>query len=472
MRLSLAVSVFLTGCAAASPPTPAPATEKPLSNASSAFQVTLSPLPHARDLLPDSPFGINLALSPDAPDLEARLDALLRAGIKWGRQDFSWKRIEKAGGEYDFGPYDRLLDALTRHGILIFGDLTGAPAFHDPRTPEGIEAYAAFARAAVRRYAGRVDLWQIWNEPNGGLWKESPEKYGALLERAGRAIHESNPNSKVLALNMAFTDTLWAQKVFKAVPWDAFDIVCFHPYRAMCAPEEPFDWWVLDQYVKADYWHRKDLTPDFPMVRMTFEEQTDQLVGLMKTFGRPKPLWVTEICWNTDLHPYGVSELRSADLLVRFYLTAIASGKIGKVFWWTLKDGGPLQFDKAQMVGLMRSGLEPKYSYFAYAVMARMLEGKRWVRNDAWGPEVFAAVFTDDQSEEDTVVLWSPKDYAYARVNNTPAGLAVTDLYGTRRVVTWDERRTKSNPIPVGQSPIYVTGPRGLKVSIRPNPDW
>jgi hypothetical protein len=443
----------------------------PPATAASAFSVTLPPHRHASALLAGSPFGINTALRPDAPDLERRLEAMQEAGIKWGRQDFGWARIEKEKGAYDFAPYDRLLEALTRRGILIFGNLTGHPAFHDPRTPEGVEAYTAFARAAVARYAGRVDHWQIWNEPNGGYWKGTPEEYARLLAAAGKAIHETNPKAKVLALNMAFCDVLWAERVMKLVPYDAFDIVCFHPYRAMCAPEEPFDWWVLDQYVKGN-WHKAGLTPEYPLVRMTFEQQTDELVKVMRKFGDPKPLWVTEICWNTDIHPYGVSELRSAELLVRFYLTCLGSRKVEKVFWWTLRDGGGLQFDKAQMVGLMRADLSPKYSYSAHAVMARMLEGKTWVRNDAWGPEVYAAIFTDEAAAEDTAVLWSPKDFAYVRIANTEKGLAQYDLFGTRRVVAWDPRRTRHNPFPVGQSPIYVTGPKGLKVTVRPNPGW
>jgi len=35
--------------------------------------------------------------------------------------------------------------------------------------------------------------------------------------------------------------------------------------------------------------------------------------------------------------PYSVSELREADLAVRFYLLSIASRKIEKVFWWTVR---------------------------------------------------------------------------------------------------------------------------------------
>ncbi len=470
MRKNALALALLAACSNPSP-VPMQGAPSPAATAQNAFTVKLPPHRHAAALLPDSPFGINTALRPDAPDLEARLGAMQEAGIKWGRQDFGWARIEKERGKYDFEPYDRLLEALTKHGILIFGNLTGHPAFHDPRTPEGVEAYSAFARAAVARYAGKVDHWQIWNEPNGGYWKGTPEEYARLLAAAGKAIHGTNPKAKVLALNMAFCDVLWAERVMKLVPYDAFDIVCFHPYRAMCAPEEPFDGWVLDQYVKGN-WHKAGLTPEYPLVRMTFEQQTDELVKIMRKFGEPKPLWVTEICWNTDIHPYGVSEMRSAELLVRFYLACIASRKVEKAFWWTLRDGGGLQFDKAQMVGLMRSDLSPKYSYFAYAVMARMLEGKKWVRNDSWGPDVYAAVFADEAAGEETAVLWSPRDYAYVRITNSEKGLAQFDLFGTKRLVAWDARRTRNNPFPVGQSPVYVVGPAGFKITVRPNPGW
>src|SRR2546429_181785 len=71
-----------------------------------------------------------------------------------------------------------------------------------------------------------------------------------LLAAAGKAIHETNPNARVLGLNMAFCDALWTEKILQRVPFDCFDIICFHPYRNPNAPEDKFDWWVLDQYVK------------------------------------------------------------------------------------------------------------------------------------------------------------------------------------------------------------------------------
>jgi hypothetical protein len=445
-----------------------PAADPPA--AESGFTVKHAPHRFAADLLPDSPFGINTALRPDAPNLEARLAAMQEAGIKWGRQDFTWRRIEREKGRYDFEPYERLEAACRRRGILIFGCLTSAPEFHDPGTREGADAYAAFAAACARRFAGKVDHWQIWNEPNGGFWKGTPEEYARLLAASGKAIHEANPRAKVLGLNMAFCDVLWAERILKLVPHDCFDIACFHPYRPPSAPEDGFDWWELDQYVKS--WHKQDLTPDYPLVRMTFLEQAEELRKVMARFGEPKPMWVTEICWNTHIHPYGTSELRQADLAVRFHLLAIASRRVEKVFWWTLKDGGTRQFDQADMVGLMRADLSPKYAYHAFAVMTREIEGKRWARNDAFGPDVYAAVFEDPAGGDDLIAAWSPKPFAYLKVNVTEKGIQVVDVFGTRRRVPFDPVRTKALTVPVGESPIYIIGPRGLKAAPRPDPGW
>ena len=353
--------------------------------ASNSFHVVLGPTPHPTALLTNSPFGINTAFRPGRERLEAELTAMKELGIKWGRQDFSWNRIETEKGHYEFTPYDELVERCRHYGLLLFGNLTAQPDFYDLQGDEAVTAYANFARAAATHFAGRVDTWQIWNEPNLGFLKGDATVYAKFLAAAGQAIHQANPRAKVLAMNMAFCDVLWAEQVMQRVPYDAFDVVCFHPYRNPNAPEDPMDWWVLDQYVKR--FHAKDLTPDYPLVRMSFLEQTDELIKVMRKFGDPKPLWVTEICFNTHIHPYGVSELREADLLVRFYLLAWASQKIEKVFWWTLCDRGPQQFDAAEMVGLAREDLSPKYAYYAYGVMTRMLEGKRWVRNDAWGPD-------------------------------------------------------------------------------------
>jgi hypothetical protein len=432
--------------------------------------VALPPPPSPRLLLPDSPFGINTAFEPDTPDLVARLEAMQVAGIKWGRQDFTWRRIEKSPGEYGWSGYDRLVQLCQQHGIMLVGNLVYEPKFHDPRTAAGVEAYCAFARAAALRYAGQVDDWQIWNEPNGGYWKGNADEYARLLAAAGRTIHAANPKSRVLGLNSAFCDVRFAKAILNQVPSHCFDIACFHPYRPPSAPEDRFDWWMLDQYVKS--WNKARLSPDYPLVKMTYLEQAAELGRVLDSFDAPKPLWVTEMCWNTHIHPYGVSELRQADLLVRFYVLSLASRQVDKVFWWTLADIGTRQFDQADMVGLMRADLTPKYAYHAYSFMTRMLEGKAWLRNDAFGPDVFVCVFRDAVKEEDILVAWANRPSAYIRVSNTARGLDCYDLFGTQRHVPFDKVRTGSLPVPLGESPIYLVGAPGTAAKVRPDPGW
>lgn len=77
----------------------APAAEKEMP--ANSFSAALPPLAGPSSLSPDSPFGINTAFHPGTTDLTARLEAMRQAGIKWGRQEFTWKQIVKKKGEYE-----------------------------------------------------------------------------------------------------------------------------------------------------------------------------------------------------------------------------------------------------------------------------------------------------------------------------------------------------------------------------------
>ena len=70
------------------------------------------------------------------------------------------------------------------------------------------------------------------------------------------------------------------------------------------------------------------------------------------------------------------------------------------------------------------------------------------------------------------MVLWSPKPFAYVRITNTEKGLTFYDIFGTKRVATYDKVRTSHLPVPLGESPIYVVGPKGMKATVRPDPGW
>jgi hypothetical protein len=425
------------------------------------LKVNLPPPACPKELLLDSPFGINTAVSRGEPNQDNRLKLMQDAGIKWGRQDLTWRRIEVKPGVYQWDYYDRLIDELLEHGIMILADLAYEPVWVREKinSPEAVEAYVRFVRAAVSRYKDKVKHWQIWNEPNfgGHFWRGTPEQYANFLKAAGKAIHEIDPEAKVAGFNTAFVDLRWTEKILSLIPYDCFDILCFHPYRPPNSPEEKADLWFRDHYSKTD-----------PMARYDYLTQVEKLWELMSQFGNPKPLWVTEICWNSHIHPYGSSELRQADMLVRFYVLSVASGKVKKVFWWTLRDGGTREYDQGDMVGLVRHNYSPKYSYYGYAVMTRMLEGKEFVGPLTKKDGIYIFKFSD--GKRDTLVAWTTRPYVYIRVSFEKQ-LEYYDILGVKRVVPLNER-TGALPVPLTPSPIYLVGPKGLRVRVVPKPGW
>ena len=425
------------------------------------FTVNLPPPPYPDELLPDSPFGINTAISGGEPNRDNRLKIMQQAGIKWGRQDLTWRRIEVGPGVYKWDYYDRVVDELLSHGIMILADLAYEPDWVREKinSTEAVEAYVRFVRAAVSRYKDKIKHWQIWNEPNfgGHFWRGTPEQYANFLSAAGKAIHELDPEAKVAGFNTAFVDLKWTEKILSLIPYDCFDILCFHPYRPPNSPEEQEDLWFRDHYSKTD-----------PFTGYDYLAQVDKLHELMSRFGKPKPMWVTEICWNSHIHPYGSSELRQADMLVRFYVLSIASGKVEKVFWWTLRDGGTREYDQGDMVGLVRHDYTPKYSYYAFAVMSRMLEGKKFLGRLTEQNDVYVMKFGEGDTE--TLVAWTTKPYGYIRVTFENQ-LRFYDVLGVKRVVPLNER-TGALPVPLSPSPTYLVGPKGLRVKIVPSPGW
>jgi len=95
----------------------APAGRSETPSAAGRFKVDLPPHQYADSVRPDSPFGINTAFGPDTSDLHERLEIMQEAGIKWERQDFNWKRIEREEGKYDWESYDRLIEICRTHSL-------------------------------------------------------------------------------------------------------------------------------------------------------------------------------------------------------------------------------------------------------------------------------------------------------------------------------------------------------------------
>lgn len=237
-------------------------------------------LPTPRELpARDSAFGIHVPLSP-------RGIALARAtGNRWVRlHDTSmiakWPVAEPEPGRWRF--YDQQVDAAITGGLAILGMLDGAPQrvstvsregdywsiWHVPNRPGADQAWRHYVATVVAHYRGRIDHWEVWNEPWGEWWQGvggTPAGYAALLRDAHAAATAANPAVTLVGID-SYRGRDWHHAVLALIGTTAFDVFSFHDYHDSLAGGEP----------------------DRAVI------QAQNFIAAQREHGEPRPLWCTE----------------------------------------------------------------------------------------------------------------------------------------------------------------------------------
>jgi len=215
-----------------------------LATAGEAASAKTTVAPNVKSGLPDKaiPQGIGFNVHIMGPDRD--WDEIKAAGVEFIRTDFSWDRIERTKGQYDFDAYDRMLESLEARGIRVdFGLQYRNKLYPDPETTEeGREAYAKFAAASAKHFKGRGVIWEIWNEPNVDFWKgkgemnsaEFASEYMALVKRTVPAMRAADPDCFILggAVSCLWVKSFqWIDEVFKqGLLKTGINALSVHPY--------------------------------------------------------------------------------------------------------------------------------------------------------------------------------------------------------------------------------------------------
>ena len=138
----------------------------------------------------------------------------IRVNLLWAytmpRNQYNARR-KPAAINYNFSQIDSLIDRAASNGIRVHLSLTGpAPRWANARRATQKKAwfkpnpgqFGQFARVAAEHFAGRVDRYSIWNEPNWRTWlgplNRAPGIYRSMYSRAYKAIKRASPRAQVL----------------------------------------------------------------------------------------------------------------------------------------------------------------------------------------------------------------------------------------------------------------------------------
>ncbi len=156
-------------------------------------------------------------------DPEKAYDLVAGLGVKFARIQSGWMRTEREKGVYDFAWIDSIVDNLLARGVEPWIDLAyGNPLYTPiaknffgavgcpPLEEKALAAWCAYAEALARRMKGKVDKYEIWNEPDlrfawrlegkteGTRGTPDGKEYGEFAKATAAAIRAGDPGACVI----------------------------------------------------------------------------------------------------------------------------------------------------------------------------------------------------------------------------------------------------------------------------------
>jgi hypothetical protein len=277
----------------------------------------------------------------------SNLNLSKQLGIIYSRQDIKWSIVENVQGFYDFSSFDPGVELYIKNNVtpLFILDYTNKFYVTPPQyvidynlvnrfkaiyVPENDLEFQLFKKAfgdfvyhTVLHYKGKINYFEIWNEPwASGFWYPKPNavRYTELLKEAYTRGKQANPEAKFVIDVSIYSFT---QTMYQYGAKDYFDIMGMHPYCGYGAVD-PSD------YVKCPR------MGDIQKIR-----------DLAKTYGdKDKEMWVTEMgipsvnCNSTggNCNPNNTLEFQEFFLNRTIYSIKKNYPFITRIYWYDLKN--------------------------------------------------------------------------------------------------------------------------------------
>ncbi len=417
----------------------------------------VSPTVSTAPIIPQG-FGVNIDFTEPRP---GEIKLISEGGFRWVRMDLKWDTTERESGRYDFTAYDRLMAELELYKlralfILDYGNPLydkGAP----PRTELARQAFARWAVAAAKHFAGRDVLWEVYNEPNHQMFwppHPNPQEYIALALAVGRAFREAVPGEKLIGPATSEIDFKFIESCFKAGLLEYWFAVSVHPYRRN-NPET----------AAQDYCRLREMIRTYAPA----EVQSSKLKVQSSTSGSggdvvaraPKDIPIISSEWGYSSVWLGMSDEKQGQLLARSWLTNLANG-IQLSIWYDWRDDGSDVNEAEHHFGAVansyhegrESVYDPKPAYLAAKTLSAFFNGYTFQKRlDAGDADNYVLVFR--KGSEQRFAAWTTADRARSVKVPLSAGQYSTSLHTglDGGVVSADERGVTIN---LTAAPTYI----------------
>ena len=193
--------------------------------------------------------------------------------------------------------YDNIVALAEKNNLRIIARLDAPPQWAhegyadlgDFGPPANFENYADFVGAVVQRYKGRIQYFQLWNEPNifpeWGNQRVNPEDYARMLCLAHDRAKQIDPSVVIIAAALAptvaqdgrdFNDLIFFQRMLNAGAGRCFDVMSAQGYGLWSGPGD----------------HRSNPLQTNIARHMLLRDI------MVRNGDAGKPIWLSEMNWN------------------------------------------------------------------------------------------------------------------------------------------------------------------------------
>jgi hypothetical protein len=227
-----------------------------------------------------------------------------------------------------------LIPLIRANGIEILGLLMRKDLV------DNIDAWGDWVYNIVQLYKDKVNVWEIWNEPNwntGFGAPGDPVKYTEFLKRAYVKAKQADPYCTVLGGSILGTHDAglnFLKSMYDNGAKDYMDAVAIHPYCTTVSPLYPHETSTGKAFWKLEYAR-----------------------NIMADYGdEDKKIWITEMGWATN-GTNSLTEEQQALYLTQALNLAKSWGWVEAFIIYCWMDGGGFYF------GLTRTRYNPPYTY-------------------------------------------------------------------------------------------------------------
>ena len=266
-------------------------------------------------------------------------ELLAESGVHALRIGLPWREMQPdAKGVWDanlIAQADIFINKVTAMNIKLLVVVVGSPAwasggggFNSPNFKDS--DYADYLEQILRRYPGKIEAIEVWNEPaySGFLETSDPGRYTSMLKAAYTRIKQVDPSVIVVGGSLygsVYNNPDFLRGMYQNGAKDYFDVLGQHQYG--------------DTPARASFWGSS--APPAPYA-VLLDSIKNNIVSIMQEYGDgAKPIWMTETGANTATGGNGVTEQQQAAVMseVFGYLKSGYIPTMQRIYWYNWSDG-------------------------------------------------------------------------------------------------------------------------------------